>query len=70
MLSDIQSESILLTGGASKLRGLRERIENKTKLKVFLPETAARSVAIGTGICFDYIKKIDEGLIIKSAYKI
>lgn len=70
LLSDIQNEFLLMTGGTSKLKGLKEKVEDSTKLKVFVSETATRSVAVGVGACFDYINKIDDGVIKKSAYKI
>ena len=48
--SDIIERGIYLTGGASKLRGLREVIENEIKIPVISPEEPEGCVAKGTSI--------------------
>ena len=50
LAADIIDRGIYLTGGASKLRGLREVIEEEIGIPVFCPENAADCVAIGTSI--------------------
>lgn len=69
LLGDVQNGYLLMTGGGSKLRGLRERVERDIKLKTLLPNNAVEAVAIGTGNCFKYIKEIDDGLLERNAYK-
>lgn len=48
--ADIIDKGIYLTGGASQLRGLKELIENETKITVHTPESPMDCVAIGTSI--------------------
>lgn len=48
--ADIIDKGIYLTGGASQLRGLKELIENETKITVHTPENPMDCVAIGTSI--------------------
>lgn len=69
LLGDVQSGYLLMTGGGSKLKGLRERVEKDIKLKTLLPSNAVEAVAIGTGNCFALIKEIDDGLIEQNVYK-
>ena len=69
LLQDIQNEYLLMTGGGSKLRGLASKIERTVNLKVVLPKNPIESVAKGTGICFKFIKQIDEGIITEDVYK-
>lgn len=48
--ADIMERGIYLTGGGSRLRGLRELIEEEIKIPVIVPENAMDCVAIGTSI--------------------
>ncbi len=48
--ADIYNTGIYLTGGGSLLRGLNQRLKQKTKLPVHIPEDPLRAVAQGTGI--------------------
>ena len=48
--ADIYNTGIYLTGGGSLLRGLDQRLKQKTKLPVHIPEDPLRAVAQGTGI--------------------
>ncbi len=69
LLSDIQSEYILITGGTAKLRGLKEKIEEQVRIKAFVPEKPSEMVAVGLGKYFDFMRKIDSGVVQTSAYK-
>ncbi len=48
--ADIIDRGIYLTGGASRLRGLRDLIENKIKIPIIVPENSTDCVALGTSI--------------------
>ncbi len=50
LAADIVERGIYLTGGAAKLRGLREVIEEEIKIPVYLPDNAADCVALGTAL--------------------
>ena len=51
--SDIHSNGIYLTGGGALLRGLDKMIEEKTTLKVFIPEDPLLSIVKGAGAILD-----------------
>ena len=48
--ADIIHRGIYLTGGASRLRGLRDLIENEIKIPIIVPENSTDCVALGTSI--------------------
>lgn len=48
--ADIIDRGIYLTGGASRLRGLRDLIENDIKIPIIVPENSTDCVALGTSI--------------------
>ena len=48
--ADIIDRGIYLTGGASRLRGLRDLIENEIKIPIIVPENSTDCVALGTSI--------------------
>ncbi len=48
--ADIIDKGIYLTGGSSRLRGLKELISDKTGIAVHIPENPMDCVAIGTSI--------------------
>ena len=50
LAADIMERGIYLTGGASKLRGLREAIEEEIGIPVISPENPADCVALGASI--------------------
>jgi len=50
LAADIIERGIYLTGGASKLRGLKDVIEKEIKIPVIQPENPADCVALGTAI--------------------
>ena len=59
--SDIYSNGIYLTGGGALLRGLDKMIEEKTTLKVFIPEDPLLSIVKGAGAIlndFPNMKKV------------
>ena len=59
--SDIHSNGIYLTGGGSLIRGLDKMIEEKTTLKVFIPDDPLLSIVKGAGAVlddFDNLKKV------------
>ncbi len=51
--SDIHSNGIYLTGGGALIRGLDKMIEEKTTLKVFIPEDPLLSIVKGAGAILD-----------------
>ncbi len=55
--ADIFKTGIYLAGGGSMLRGLDNRISDKTKLPVHIAEDPLRAVARGTGIALKNIDK-------------
>ena len=48
--ADIIDRGIYLTGGASRLRGLRDLIKNEIKIPIIVPENSTDCVALGTSI--------------------
>lgn len=50
LAADILDRGIYLTGGASQLRGLRERIEEEINIPVIVPQNPLDCVAVGTSI--------------------
>ena len=54
---DIYTEGIILTGGSANLRGIDKLIENRTNLKVTIPNEPENCVVIGAGIAAKYINK-------------
>ncbi len=48
--ADIIDRGIYLTGGASRLRGLRDLIENEIKIPIIVPENSTDCVVLGTSI--------------------
>ena len=59
--ADIHSNGIYLTGGGALIRGLDKMIEEKTTLKVFIPEDPLLSIVQGAGAVlddFDNLKKV------------
>lgn len=48
--ADIIDRGIYLTGGASRLRGLRDLIGNEIKIPIIVPENSTDCVALGTSI--------------------
>ena len=51
--ADIHSNGIYLTGGGALIRGLDKMIEEKTTLKVYIPESPLLSIVKGAGTVLD-----------------
>lgn len=51
--ADIHSNGIYLTGGGALIRGLDKMIEEKTTLKVFIPDEPLLSIVKGSGAILD-----------------
>ena len=48
LAADIMDRGVYLTGGASQLRGLRDRLEEEIKIPVVVPDKPEDCVALGT----------------------
>lgn len=57
LASDIYKIGLYLTGGGALLRGLADRISNKTKLPVHIADDPLRAVVKGTGIALKNTEK-------------
>ena len=55
---DIHSNGIYLTGGGAFIRGLDQMIEERTTLKVFIPEDPHLSIVKGVGAVLDDFKNM------------
>ncbi|MCS7037289.1 MAG: rod shape-determining protein [Saprospiraceae bacterium] len=53
LASDIYKTGLYLTGGGALLRGLDQRLHQKTKLKVHVAEDPLRAVVRGTGLALE-----------------
>ena len=53
---------IVLTGGGAQLRGLEERISERTGINVMTAENPDLSVAVGTGLYTKMMEKLEESL--------
>ena len=56
--ADIHSNGIYLTGGGAFIRGLDQMIEERTTLKVFIPEDPHLSIVKGVGVVLDDFKNM------------
>ena len=56
--ADIYSNGIYLTGGGAFIRGLDQMIEERTTLKVFIPEDPHLSIVKGVGAVLDDFKNM------------
>ena len=57
--ADIIENGAVLTGGGSLIKGLKELLEHKLKIPIYLAESPLTSVAEGTGIMLDNLNLID-----------
>lgn len=63
LAADIYNTGIYLAGGGSMLRGLDQRIAQKTELPVYIAEDPLRAVVRGTGIALKNIDKYSNFLM-------
>ncbi len=56
--ADIHSNGIFLTGGGALIRGLDKVIEERTTLKVYIPNDPLLSIVQGTGIVLDKFEEM------------
>ena len=52
-VADIYYSGMILTGGGSLLKGLKERLQSELKLRATMPEDPISTVVIGAGILLD-----------------
>lgn len=67
--ADISYNGIVMTGGTSQLKGLKELIEKETRLKVVIAENPSDCVAIGTAKAFYLLEQLSDGFIKTATYK-
>jgi rod shape-determining protein MreB len=58
--SDIHSNGIYLTGGGALIRRLDKLLEEKTTLKVFIPEGPLMSIVKGAGAILDNFEEMEK----------
>jgi len=63
LAADIYNTGIYLAGGGALLRGLDQRLSNKTDLPVYIAEDPLQAVVRGTGICLKNLEKFKSVLI-------
>ena len=63
LASDVMDRGIALTGGGALLRGLDERLGDKTGMPVCLAGTPLESVVLGTGKCVEDFDALQQVLI-------
>lgn len=63
LAADIYNTGIYLAGGGALLRGLDQRLTNKTDLPVYIAEDPLQAVVRGTGICLKNLEKFKSVLI-------
>ena len=61
--ADIHSNGIYLTGGGALIRGLDKMIEERTTLKVFIPEDPLLSIVKGAGAVLDDFENMKKACI-------
>ena len=59
LLSDIHTDGVTITGGLSKLKGMRELIENATNMRVHIPKDPEDAVVRGLYKAIDYIDEAE-----------
>ena len=58
--ADIVDKGLILTGGASQLRGLQELFKEELKIPILIAEDPLKCVAEGTGVLLDNIKLLNK----------
>lgn len=69
LIGDIKENGIMLTGGGSLMRGLKELIEQCVNVAVIIADDPIECVARGTSKAFDYIGRMENGFTLESNYK-
>ena len=59
LLSDIHTDGITISGGLSKLRGMKDLIENATGLRVYVSKDPSDAVVRGLYKAIDYIDEAE-----------
>ena len=57
-VADIYYSGMILTGGGSLLKGLKDRLQNELKLRATMPENPITTVVMGAGILLDEPQKL------------
>lgn len=57
-VADIYYSGMILTGGGSLLKGLKDRLQSELKLRATMPEDPTTTVVIGAGILLDQPDKL------------
>ena len=57
-VADIHYSGMILTGGGSLLKGLKDRLQNELKLRATMPENPITTVVMGAGILLDKPEKL------------
>ncbi len=57
-VADIYYSGMILTGGGSLLKGLKERLQNELELRATMPENPITTVVMGAGILLDEPEKL------------
>ncbi len=57
-VADIYYSGMILTGGGSLLKGLKERLQNELELRATMPENPITTVVMGAGILLDDPEKL------------
>lgn len=61
LAADISDDGIIMTGGGAMLKGLGQRIEESTGIKVILADDALSCVAKGTGLSLQSLEMLETG---------
>ncbi|HKG98655.1 MAG TPA: rod shape-determining protein, partial [Pyrinomonadaceae bacterium] len=57
-VADIYYSGMILTGGGSLLKGLKDRLQTELKLRATMPENPITTVVMGAGILLDEPQKL------------
>ena len=60
LVADIFEDGAIMTGGGSLIRGLRDRIEENTKLNVEIAEDPIQAVIRGTGKSLNWMNRLEK----------
>lgn len=68
LVADIADSGVVLTGGGSMLKGLPEYLNSFLNIKTELADEPLLCVAKGTGLFYDYMDDLNDGIIKGSYY--